>query len=80
MRSQLRYVMATLLVWAVGFFLLPALAVLVVLWLVREGLRRTAASAAALDHPAGPWLVRAALAALFILSSVQLLSETAQLT
>jgi hypothetical protein len=80
MRAPLRYVIPTLLVWAVGFFLLPVLAVLVSLWVVREVVRRTPVGAAALSHPAGPWLVRAALAVLFITSTVELLSETAQLT
>jgi len=78
--SQLRRVIPTLLVWVVGFFLLPALAVLILLWVVREVLRRTPTGAAALAHPAGLWLVRAALAVLFMASTVELLSETAELT
>jgi hypothetical protein len=76
-RAPMGWVAATLLVWVVGFFLLP---LLVVLWLAREALRRNRKGAAALAHPTGPWAVRGALSVAFVASAVTLTSKAVELT
>ncbi|MEO6204978.1 MAG: hypothetical protein ABIO67_06305 [Mycobacteriales bacterium] len=78
-RSPMKQVAPTLLVWVLGFPLLPVLAVLVALWLARTALHRNPNTAASLGHPAGPWVLRAALAALFVTSVANLASKTSEL-
>ena len=80
LRARLAVVAPVLLVWAVTFPLLPLLAVLAVLWLVGDALRRTPAGDRVLRSAAGPWLVRAALAALFVLSGLRLVDDVRVLT
>jgi hypothetical protein len=55
------------------------LAVLVLLWASREGLRRTPRGASALAHPAMPWAARLGLAAIFVLSLVDLGKDATEL-
>lgn len=75
--APMGWVAATLLIWIVGFFLLP---LLVVLWLVRDTLRRNRKAAGALAHPAGPWAVRGVLSVAFVASAVTLTSKAVELT
>jgi hypothetical protein len=59
--------------------LAPLLAVLVLLWASREGLRRTPRGASALTHPAMPCAARLGLAAIFVLSLVDLGKDATEL-
>jgi len=52
--------------------LAPLLAILVLLWASGEGLHRTSRGATALGHPAMAWAARLGLAAIFVLSLVDL--------
>lgn len=79
-RARMQQVAPTLLVWVLGFFLLPVLVVLLVLWLARTAMQRNPTTASVLAHPAGPWVLRAALAALFVTSVVDLVSKTTELS
>jgi len=75
-RAPLMFAAAPLALWAP---LAPLLAVLLVLWASREGLRRMPRGAAALGHPALPWAARLGLVALFALGLVDLGKDVADL-
>lgn len=60
--------------------LAPLLAVLLLGVATYQGLRRTAWGAAALGHPAWPWLLRAALVVLFAVALVGLIRDITALT
>jgi pimeloyl-ACP methyl ester carboxylesterase len=80
LRARLALVAPVLLVWAGTFPLLPLLAVLAVLWLVRDALVRTPAGARLTRSAFGPWLVRAALAVVFVVSGLRLVEDVRVLT
>lgn len=75
--SPLRVACLPLLLWAP---ILPFLGALLLGLLLFESVRRTAKGRAVLGHPAGPWLVRGALAVLFTVSLVDLARDTVALT
>jgi hypothetical protein len=70
---------AALALWVVFFPLLPVLAVLVLLWVGRQALRRTPRGAIAVGHPAIPWAARAGLVAAFSLGLADLGQDAAEL-
>jgi hypothetical protein len=75
-RAPLMLAAAPLVLWIP---LAPLLAVLFLLWASREGLRRTPRGASALTHPAIPWAARLGLAAIFVLSLVDLGKDATEL-
>jgi len=79
-RVRLRYAALPLLVFAPGFFLLILLVPLVMLWFALRKVRTTPRGAAILDHPAGAWVARGGLTAIFIISAVGLAGDVADLT
>ncbi|MDQ3475163.1 MAG: hypothetical protein M3492_02155 [Actinomycetota bacterium] len=74
-RSRLRYVAPILLAYVVLVPLLPALVALAILWLIRDRIQHGGRDTTVLASPVGPWLVRAALALLFVYSGVLLVQE-----
>ena len=78
-RVQLKYAALPLLVFAPGFLLLVVVVPLVALWFALRWLRTTSGGAATLDHPAGAWLARAALTAVFVVSAVGLAGDITEL-
>lgn len=59
--------------------ILIAVAILAVAWAVRRSLRRYPGVAAALEHPALPWVARAGLTAIFLAALVSLGQDVAAL-
>lgn len=57
----------------------PLLAFLVLVWASGEGLRRTSLGATALGHPAMAWAARLGLAAIFVMSLVDLGNDASEL-
>lgn len=57
----------------------PLLGVLVLGWVVVEGVRRTRGGEVVLGHPGWPWLARGALAVVFTLSLVDLVQDAVTL-
>jgi hypothetical protein len=80
MRAPLFRVAPCLLIWAVAFPTLPALLVVIVVWLVGEAVGRTPSGRRLLASQVGPWVVRASLAVLFVLSALRLADDVAVLT
>jgi hypothetical protein len=68
--------LSPLLLWAP---IAPALAVLVLVLVAFEAVRRTETGRAVFAQPVWPWLARAALAALFVISLVELARDTVAL-
>jgi hypothetical protein len=68
---------APLLLWLP---IIPALGAIAVLLTTGEAVRRTRGGARLLAHPAGPWLVRTALAMVFVVCLVDLVEDVAILT
>jgi hypothetical protein len=77
MRSRWWLAAAPLLLWLP---IIPALGGLALLLAVGEAARRTRGGAMLLAHPAGPWLVRTALAVVFLIGLVELVEDVAILT
>ena len=77
-RARLPSACAPLLLWGAGFFLLPVLLGLVLLWGVRELLRRSERGREVLG-PGARWAARGLLALVFCASSARLIAETVAL-
>ncbi|MCW2713247.1 MAG: hypothetical protein JWN88_294 [Frankiales bacterium] len=71
---------APLLTWLVVFPLLPALAAVLVLWLVQDAVRQTTPGRAVLSWRGWPWAARALLLVVFLVSSTRLVGDVTVLT
>jgi hypothetical protein len=78
-RAQVSRVAPCLLIWAVAFPALPALLALTLLWLGKQAAASTSWGSRLLSSPLGPWLARAALAVVFLLSAAALADDVAVL-
>jgi hypothetical protein len=76
-RAPLPLAVAPLILW-IGPAA-PLLLVLAVGWVAREGARRSRAGAAVVDHPVLAWAARLGLVAIFTVSLLDLLRDTAEL-
>lgn len=79
-RAPLSRVAPVLLVWVLAFPLLPVLLAVAVGWRGQDAARQTTAGRQVLSWPAWPWIARALLAAVFVLSAGRLAQEIAVLT
>ncbi|MGH8834189.1 MAG: hypothetical protein ACRDWG_04225 [Actinomycetes bacterium] len=76
-RAPLALAVAPLVLW-IGPAA-PLLLIVAACWVAREGLRRTHAGAALLNHPAVGWAARLGLAAIFTVALLDLARDTAEL-
>jgi len=75
-RAPIMFAAAPLALWIP---LAPLLSVLVLLWALGEGMRRTSPGATALGHPAMAWTARIGLATIFVVSLVDLGRDATEL-
>jgi hypothetical protein len=80
LRAHLRRVAGALVVWVLVFPLLPLVLALAVVWLAQDAARQTAVGRRLLSWGAWPWLARALLAVVFVVSAVSLGREVQVLT
>lgn len=80
LRARMAQVAAPLLIWVVAFPLLPVLLIVIVGWLVQDAVRQTATGRQVLSAPAWPWVGRALLVVIFLLSATDLAGDVAVLT
>lgn len=78
--APLRRVSAILVAWVLAFPLLPVLLVLVVLWFVRDAALQRRPAVYRRLAPIGGWVVRASLAALFVVQALRLMDDVRTLS
>lgn len=79
-RARLTRVSAGLVVWVLAFPLLPVLLALAACWLLQDAVRQTSPGRQLLAWLGWPWLARALLAVVFVMSASRLAQDVTLLT